>query len=61
VDKARKSNFGQVLVVVLNPSLIPTELYVVIGDHYFELGFEVEKWGLMRMVRRRPLSGRMVV
>jgi hypothetical protein len=30
-------------VVVLNPSIIPEELDVVIGDHYFELQFEVEK------------------
>jgi hypothetical protein len=45
MEKTRKSNFGRVLVAVLNPSLIPDRLDVVIGDHYFELDFEVEKWG----------------
>jgi hypothetical protein len=30
-------------VVVINSSLIPEQLDVVIGDHYFELEFEVEK------------------
>jgi hypothetical protein len=45
MEKTRKSNFGRVLVAVLNPSLIPDRLDVVIGDHYFELYFEVEKWG----------------
>jgi hypothetical protein len=34
-----------VLVAVLNPGLIPMQLDVVIGDHYFELEFEVEKRG----------------
>jgi hypothetical protein len=33
-------------VVVLNPSLILEQLDVVIGDHYFELEFEVEKVGI---------------
>jgi hypothetical protein len=32
-------------VAVLNPDLILTQLDVVIGDHYFELEFEVEKRG----------------
>jgi hypothetical protein len=45
METTRKNNFGRVLVAVLNPSLIPKELDVVIGDHYFELEFEVEKWG----------------
>lgn len=45
METTRKSNFGRVLVAVLNPSLIPKELDVVIADHYFELQFEVEKWG----------------
>jgi hypothetical protein len=31
------------LVAVINSSLIPEQLDVVIGDHYFELEFEVEK------------------
>jgi len=30
----------------LSPKLIPTHLDVVIGDHYFELSFEVEKIGI---------------
>jgi hypothetical protein len=45
METTRKNNFGRVLVAVLNPSLIPKELDVVIADHYFELEFEVEKWG----------------
>jgi hypothetical protein len=45
METTRKNNFGRVLVAVLNPSLILKELDVVIGDHYFELEFEVEKWG----------------
>jgi hypothetical protein len=45
METTRKNNFGRVLVAVLNPSLIPKELDVVIADHYFELQFEVEKWG----------------
>jgi hypothetical protein len=45
METTRKSDFGHVLVAVLNPGLIPTQLDVVIGDHYFELEFEVEKRG----------------
>jgi hypothetical protein len=45
METTRKSDFGRVLVAVLNPGLIPTQLDVVIGDHYFELEFEVEKRG----------------
>ncbi|PUZ44541.1 hypothetical protein GQ55_8G111200 [Panicum hallii var. hallii] len=33
-------------VAVLNPMLIPAHLDVVIGDHHFELEFEVERLGL---------------
>jgi hypothetical protein len=33
-------------VAVLNPSLIPEQLDVVIGDHYFEMDFEVERVGI---------------
>ena len=43
MEAIRKNNFGQIIVAVLNPKLIPTHLDVVIGDHYFELDFEVEK------------------
>jgi hypothetical protein len=46
METTRKNNFGRVLVAVLNPSLIPEQLDVVIGDHYFELKFEVEKVGV---------------
>jgi hypothetical protein len=45
METTRKSDFGRVLVEVLNPGLIPTQLDVVIGDHYFELEFDVEKRG----------------
>lgn len=40
-----KNNFGHVLVAVLDPKLLPSNLDVVIGDHYFELKFEVEPVG----------------
>jgi hypothetical protein len=43
MESTRKSDFGHILVAVLNPSLIPEQLDGVIGDHYFELDFEVEK------------------
>jgi hypothetical protein len=46
METTRKSDFGRVFVAVLNPKLIPASLDVVIGDHYFELGFEVEKIGV---------------
>jgi hypothetical protein len=46
METTRKSDFGRILVTVLNPSLIPKQLDVVIGDHYFELVFEVEKVGI---------------
>lgn len=39
----RKSNFGRILVAVLDPMLLPSNLDVVIGDHYFELKFKIEK------------------
>lgn len=45
MEMTRKSNFGRISVVFLNPSLIPAHLDVVIGDHYFELEFELEKVG----------------
>jgi hypothetical protein len=57
METTRKSDFGRVLVAVLNPGLILTQLDVVIGDHYFELEFEVERRGLMRTVKRWMLSG----
>jgi hypothetical protein len=46
METTRKSDFGHILVAVLNPSLIPEQLDVVIGDHYFELDFEVERVGI---------------
>jgi hypothetical protein len=45
METTRKSDFGRVLVAVLNLGLIPTQLDVVIGDHYSELEFEVERRG----------------
>ena len=42
----RKNEFGRFFVAVLNPKLIPKMIDVVIGDHYFELKFEVEKKGV---------------
>ncbi|KAF0908416.1 hypothetical protein E2562_025086 [Oryza meyeriana var. granulata] len=33
----RKSDFGRILVAVLDPALILVSMDVVIGDHYFEL------------------------
>jgi hypothetical protein len=45
IEVTRKNEFGRVLVAVLNPALIPGNLDVVIGDHYFELEFEMEKLG----------------
>jgi hypothetical protein len=46
IETTTKGNFGRVQVVVLNPSLIPEELDVVIGDHYFEVEFDVERLGI---------------
>jgi hypothetical protein len=45
METTRKSDFGRILVAVLDPKLIPRMLDVVIGDHYFDLVFEVEKRG----------------
>jgi len=45
METTRKNDFGRIMVAVLNPLLIPARLDVVIGDHYFELEFEVEKKG----------------
>lgn len=41
----RKNNFDRILVVVLDCKLIPTQLDTVIGAHYFELKFTVERLG----------------
>lgn len=46
MEATRKSDFGRIMVAVLNPLLIPAHLDVVIGDHYFELEFQVEKLGV---------------
>lgn len=46
MEMTRKNNFGRVFVSVLNPTLIPPHLDVVIGDHYFELEFGVEIIGV---------------
>jgi len=45
METTRKNKFGRILVAVLGPKLIPRKLDVVIGDHYFDLEFEVEKRG----------------
>ncbi|CAN6317318.1 unnamed protein product [Urochloa humidicola] len=46
METTRKSDFGRIFIAALNPLLIPAKLDVVIGDHYFELEFEVEKVGI---------------
>ena len=46
MEVTRNSDFGRIFIAVLNPKLIPSHLDVVIGDHYFELKFEVEKIGV---------------
>ncbi|CAO2191582.1 unnamed protein product, partial [Urochloa humidicola] len=46
MEMTRKNDFGRVYVAVLNPLLIPAKLDVVIGDHYFELEFKVERKGV---------------
>jgi hypothetical protein len=46
METTRKNSFGRILVAVLNPGLIPEPFDVVIGDHYFELEFEVERMGI---------------
>lgn len=45
METTHKNNFGRILVAVLDPMLLPPKLDVVIGDHYFELKFEVEPVG----------------
>ncbi|CAO2148657.1 unnamed protein product [Urochloa humidicola] len=46
METTRNNDFGRIFVAVLNPKLIPVHRDVVIGDHYFELRFEVEKLGV---------------
>ena len=46
METIRKNDFGRIQVAVLNPNHIPAHLDIVIGDHYFELEFEVEKIGV---------------
>lgn len=41
----RKNTFGRIFMAVLSPKLVPRRVDVVIGDHYFELEFELEKKG----------------
>jgi hypothetical protein len=57
METTRKSEFGHILVAVLNPSLIPEQMDVVIGDHYFESNLRLRRWVLMRRERKRRLSG----
>lgn len=42
MEVTRQNDFGRIQIAVLNPLLIPSHLDVVIGDHYFELEFDVE-------------------
>uniref|UniRef100_J3MK80 CCHC-type domain-containing protein n=1 Tax=Oryza brachyantha TaxID=4533 RepID=J3MK80_ORYBR len=42
----RKNDFWRIFIAVLNPNLVPKMLDVVMGDHYFELKFKVEKKGV---------------
>lgn len=46
MEETRKNEYGRIYIAVLNPGLIPSRLDVVIGNHYFELEFEVEKMGM---------------
>lgn len=46
METTRKNEFERILVAVLNPLLIPSHPDVVIGDHYFELEFQLEKLGI---------------
>jgi hypothetical protein len=41
----KRNKFGRILVAMLGPRLTPRVLDVVIGDHYFDLEFKVEKRG----------------
>jgi hypothetical protein len=45
METTRRNEFGRILVAMLDPKLIPRKLDVVIGAHYFDLEFEVEKRG----------------
>lgn len=46
METTRNNDFGRIMVAVLNPLLIPARIDVVIGDHYFELEFILEKKGV---------------
>lgn len=39
----RRNSFGRFEVAVLNPTIVPTEMDVVIGTRWFELKFQVEE------------------
>lgn len=45
METTHKSSFGRIFVAVLDPKLLPPKLNVIIGDHYFELKFEIESKG----------------
>jgi hypothetical protein len=57
METTRKSEFGRILVVVLNPSLILEQMDVVIGEHYLSSNLRLRRWVLMRRERKRRLSG----
>jgi hypothetical protein len=40
----RKNKFGRFQIAVLNPSVVPTKMDVVIGAQFFELQFEIEQY-----------------
>jgi hypothetical protein len=40
----RKNKFGRFQIAVLNPSVVPTKMDVVIGARFFELQFEIEPY-----------------
>jgi hypothetical protein len=53
----RKGNFGRVQVAVLNPSLIQNSLMLLLETTTLRWSLRWRDWALMRMVRRRSLSG----
>jgi hypothetical protein len=58
METTRKSEFGRILVAVLDPKLIPRTLDVVIGDHYFDLFLKWRKGALMRMGKKLTFFGK---
>jgi hypothetical protein len=44
----RKNKFGRFQIAVLNPSVMPTRMDVVIGARFFELQFKIEQYAPTR-------------